>query len=548
MISRLGLLIVTVLAGPAALADTAGPVRVEDGLLKGTPTRVAGVTAYRGIPFAAAPVGQLRWAPPKPPVRWTGVRAADRYAAACPAARSDVDEAMAEDCLYLNIWTGAASSRERRPVMVWLHGGGFSAGSGSDPKTNGVGLAAKGVVLVTINYRLGALGFLATPGLSRESGRAASGNYGLLDQIAALKWVRRNIAAFGGDPQRVTLFGHSAGGGSVNFLSISPLTKGLFHQALAESQVRWPSDLELRYLSSSWREKGKAERDGTAFLTSVGARSLAEARATPWQALIAKTPVIEPDVDTGTSGRPPFFRPVVDGWVLPRTFSQAFSQRAQNRVTYVAGNNFDEGGVAPPAIWPRLRAQVGPRPPLTMGSPRQIATLTDFQAATRTKFGARAGRYQSLYPAQDDDTAARQSNQSIRDNSRTSTYLWARQWASQTGQPVYTYMWNHAPPGPDHDTRGAYHGSEIWYVFDSLPDVDLAWTADDRRIAGMMSSYWANYARTGDPNGPGLPRWPRFDPARREVMELGDRFGPAPIAEPARVAFWTDFFSTNQAW
>ena len=533
---------------PTLILAAALAVRTDAGLVSGTPTRVPGVTAYRGIPFAAAPVGPRRWRAPSPVRKWAGVRAADRYGAACPAPRNDAGEVMGEDCLFLNVWTGARRAGERRPVMVWLHGGGFAAGSGSDPKTNGVGLAAKGVVLVTVNYRLGALGFLATPALSGESGHAASGNYGLLDQVAALQWVQRNIASFGGDPRRVTLFGHSAGGGSVNFLSISPLAKGLFSQALAESQVRWASDLELRYLSSSWRAKASAESDGTGYLRALGVASTAQARSLPWRTLIDKAPPLDPEVETGSSGRPPFFRPVIDGWVLPRTFDQAFAARAQNPVTYMAGNNFDEGGAAPPAIWPRLRAQAGPRPPLTMGSPRQIATLADFQAAARAKFAGGAPEYLALYPAADDDSAARQSNASIRDNSRTSTYLWARQWAAQTGKPVYTYMWNHAPPGPDYETRGAYHGSEIWYVFDSLPDVDLAWTDDDRRIADMMSSYWANYARTGDPNGPGLPRWPRFDADDAQVMELGDRFGPAPVAAPERMAFWTRFFATNQPW
>ncbi|MGR4866592.1 carboxylesterase/lipase family protein [Caulobacter sp. LARHSG274] len=536
------------LIASSAQAEIKGPVRIETGLIEGVPANDPSVTVFKGVPYAAAPVGGLRWRPPARPIAWSGVRKADKFGDICPQSHNPGDEPMSEDCLVANIWTGATSASERRPVLVWVHGGGFGAESGSLPKLDGEALAKKGVILVTFNYRLGPLGFLATPDLSRESGRGASGNYGLMDDIALLQWVRRNIAAFGGDPEKVTLFGHSAGGGTVNFLSISPLAKGLYNQALAESQVRWPQDLELRYLSSSWREKSKAETDGAAYVAKLGAKSLADLRAMPWQSLIRQTPSTEDDVYTGGTGRPPFFRPVIDGYVLPHTFSQAFALKAQQPVIYIAGNNRDEGGAAPQGVWAKLRAPGAPRPEITRGAPRQVATLADFQAAARRKFGPMAEEFLKLYPATTDDEAARQNNEAIHDNSQISTYLWARQWTRDTGKPVFTYWWAHATPGPDHDTRGAYHGSEIFYVFNSLNKVDLPWTDEDRRIADLMSSYWANYAKTGDPNGAGLPIWPRFDPDKPVVMVLGDQFRPTPIAGGAKYAFWTRFFATNEAW
>ncbi len=524
------------------------PVRIETGLIQGVPAHDPSITVFKGVPYAAAPVGDLRWRPPAKPVAWPGVRKADAFGGVCPQLQNPAAEPMSEDCLFANIWTGAATSGERRPVLVWVHGGGFGAESGSAPKLDGEELAKKGVILVTFNYRLGPLGFLATPELSQESGHNASGNYGLMDDIALLQWVKRNIAAFGGDPDKVTLFGHSAGGGTVNFLSISPMAKGLYNQALAESQVRWPKDLELRYLSSSWREKSKAEKDGAAYVETLGAKSLVELRAMPWKSLLLETPNTEVEVYTGGTGRPPLFRPVIDGYVLPRTFSQAFAQKAQNPVTYIAGNNRDEGGAAPEGIWAKLRAPGAPKPEVTRGSPRQVATLADFQAAARRKFGPMADEFLKLYPATNDDDAARANNDAIHDNSQISTYLWARQWTRDTGKPMYTYWWAHATPGPDHDTRGAYHGSEIFYVFNSLDKVDLPWTDEDRKVADQMSSYWANYATTGDPNGAGLPSWPKFDAKTPRVMVLGDGVGPIPIASGPKYDFWTRFFATNDAW
>jgi len=541
------MVVLAVVSARSVTAAMSEPVRTEAGLLSGIPGRDPSIRVYRGIPFAAPPVGELRWRAPKSPVRWQGIRKADQFGSICPTPRHS-NEPMSEDCLFLNVWTGASSESERRPVLVWFHGGGFITGSGSDPLHDGEGLARKGVVLVTLNYRLGPLGFLATPELSEESGHHASGNYGLLDQIAALEWVQKNIAAFGGDPKRVTIFGHSAGAGSVGFLSMSPLAKGLFQRALAESQVRHPRDLELRYLSLSWRPLKGAEQAGVKYAEAHGAHFLRELRGMSWQQLIAGSDVPDVDVNTGSSARPPLFRPVIDGWVVPQNYFQSFHKGAHNPVAFAAGNNLDEGGAVPETAFTMLRSPGATRPDITLGSPNPNVTLKNYLSAANQKFGAMTEEFLKLYPASTDNEAARANNAAIRDNSRVSTYLWATEWTRVNKTPVYTYFWTHAPPGPDHDRRGAYHGSEINYVFNNLYATDKPWTDEDRKIADVMSSYWAHYATNGNPNGKDLPVWPAFDPKSPTVMELGDRFGPLPVADEARMDFWRRFFQAQEAW
>lgn len=450
---------------------------------------------------------------------------------------------MSEDCLYLNVWTGAKAVSERRPVFVWIYGGGFSGGSGSNPQFDGESLARKGVVVVTFNYRLGAFGFLATPELSEESGHNASGNYGLLDAIAVLEWVQKNIAAFGGDPGRVTIGGQSAGAGSVGFLAMSPLAKGLFQRAIAESHARHPGDLELRYLSVSWRSLQAAERSGVKYALSLGADSVKQLRALPWQKLIVDGDVSEDDVFTGSSARPPLFRPVVDGWVVPSSYSETYAHGTQNDVAYLAGNNLDETGAVPESAFAYLRAQSqAERRP---GAPQPNVTLTDYRQAAQQKFGAMAEEFLKLYPATNDEEAANASNAAARDNSRVSTFLWGTLWTGHAKQPVFTYFWTHRPPGPQHDRRGAYHGSEIAYVFNN-PDV--SWTDADRVIGERMSSYWANYIASGNPNAEGLPHWPAYDARSPTVMQLGEGWAPIPVASPEKLDFWKRFFQTQDAW
>ena len=537
------------LSSGSVLGAIADPVSIETGRLQGVPARDPTITVYKGVPYAAPPTGALRWKAPQPPLPWQGVRQADQFGASCPQEKSaQAGSQMSEDCLFLNLWTGAATSGERRPIFVWIYGGGFTGGSGSNPQFDGESLARKGVVVVTFNYRLGALGFLATPELSRESGHRASGNYGLLDDIAVLRWVRRNIQAFGGDPGRVTIGGQSAGAGSVGFLSLSPLAKGLFERSIAESHARYSRDLELRYLSVSWRPLPTAERAGEKYVQGLGAHSLPQLRALPWQKLVVESSASDPDVYTGSAAMAPLFRPTVDGWVIPASYGETYARGTQNDVEFLAGNNRDETGGIPETAFTALRARVSKAGFMRPGMPEPIVTLDAYHKAAERKFGPMAAEFFELYPASTDNEAAKSYSAASRDNSRVSTYLWGTEWVRHAHQPVFTYFWTHRPPGPDHDSRGAYHGSEIPYVFGNLYPPDHPWTDTDRKIADIMSSYWANYIATGNPNGPGLPRWPAYDPASPTVMELGEHFAPIPAASPQKLDFWKRFFATQDAW
>ncbi|MBB3956695.1 carboxylesterase family protein [Novosphingobium sediminicola] len=534
-------------ARPAPTADD-GTVHIDSGALKGTTGRDASVAVYKGVPFAAAPVGDLRWRAPALAPAWQGVRDASTFGPLCPQPGPEMARGMAqsEDCLSANIWTTAKpGTDERRPVYVWIYGGGFIGGTGANPEFDGEALAKKGIVVVTFNYRVGALGFLSTPALSRESAQGTSGNYGLLDQIALLRWVQRNITAFGGDPARVTIGGQSAGAGSVGFLTMSPLTKGLFRASIGESHTRHPGDTELRYLSVSYRTRDAAEKAGQAYAEAHGSTDPAALRAMPWQKIIEGSNTVDMEVETGSDGKPPLFRPVVDGYVIPKGYAATYAAGTQNHVTYISGNNKDETGAVPETAFERLRANP---PPPRAGMPQTNVTLAAYTASARRKFGAMADEFLRLYPAANDAEAAIQNDAAARDCSRVSTFLWGQLWSKGSPLPVYTYFWTHAQPGPSHDMRGAFHGSEIPYAFNSLDAVNLPWNEQDRKIGETMSSYWANIIAKGDPNGPGLPEWPRYDPTKPRVMELGENFGPIPVAAPDKIAFWQKFFNSQPQW
>jgi para-nitrobenzyl esterase len=515
---------------------SAGPIRIETGLISGAQGRQRGVMAYKGIPYAAPPVGDLRFRAPQPPIAWDGVRKADESGAECPqgaggggnnpnAPKPD----MSEDCLFANVWTSAAYADEKRPVYVWIYGGGFAGGAGSDPQYDGEALARKGIVVVTFNYRLGALGFLATPELSKESGHDASGNFGLQDDIALLQWVHRNIAAFGGDPNRVTVGGWSAGAGSVGFLTMSPLARGLFERAIEESHARYDRDTELRYLATSYRTLKNAEEAGVKYQEEKGAHSIKELRAMPWENLVVRGMMNDESVETGSDNKPPLFRPVLDGYVIPKDYEHTFASHSQNDVAVLAGNNRDETGAVPEDSFAN----------------RRNFNLERYDSAARRKFGPLTDEFLKLYPATDDMEANAANNEAVRDNSRISTYLWAKDWKPGTGKPVYTYFFTHRPTG---DRGGAHHGAEVLFAFDNLYLRDTAWSDEDKKVADTMSGYWANYIATGNPNGPGLPDWPAFDSKSATVMEIGDHFAPIPVATPEQLAFWKQFFETQPAW
>jgi para-nitrobenzyl esterase len=493
------------------------PIQVTGGRISGAPGRDASITAFKGIPFAAPPVGELRWRAPQPVIPWPGVKAADRFGASCMQtivtekkpwtyefmAHNDVSE----DCLYLNVWTAAKSAGEKRPVYFFIYGGGFNEGSTAVPAYDGEGLAKKGLVVVTINYRVGIFGFFAHPELTRESATHSSGNYGLLDQVAALQWVRDNIAKFGGDPARVTVAGQSAGASSVNALIASPLAKGLFARAIAESGTTVAAGA-----GAGGTKLAQAEQTGAAFATAKGVKSIAELRAMSWEKLT------EPVQGGGRGGRGGL---IVDGSFLPMSVAETLAQGKQNDVPTLTGWNKGESGA----------------------TPNPTITAAAFQAQAKQRYGERADEFLKLYPADNDERARISQNESSWDQQRTGTYLWARGRAKTAKTNAYTYFWDHTLPGPDAALYGAFHTSEVPYVLNTLYMSERPFTDADRKIADQVSSYWANFAATGDPNGKGLAAWPAVG-EKPETMEIGDKPGAIPAAgSPEKFAFWEKFLT-----
>ncbi len=498
------------------------PVKTRSGLVQGAPGKDPSVTVFKGLPYAAPPVGDLRWRAPKPPLAWQGVRQAGKFSASC--IQNIVEErkpwthefmshdAVSEDCLYLNIWTAAKSAGEKRPVFVYIHGGGFNEGSGSIAAYDGEGLARKGLVMVTINYRVGLFGFFSHPELTRESDHNASGNQGLLDMLAALEWIHDNIAAFGGDPSRVTVAGQSAGSMAVHALAASPLAKGLIDRGIAESGGS--------ALGGSSRKLADAEADGVRFAADKGARSLAELRAMTVEQLTARPPV--PAGSRGGRGAGFRFGPIVDGYLLPAPIDEIVAQGRHNDIPILTGANADEGGA----------------------SPHPTVTLAAFQSRARQRFGDFAEAFLKLYPAAGDQEAGQANNDSSRDQQRVSIYVWAQARAKTTKSKIYTYFWTHVLPGPDAGTYGAFHTSEVPYALNTLYNSDRPFTDLDHKIAALMSSYWANFARTGNPNGKGLPLWPAVGDKPDTTMQIGDVTQAVPIAgSPARLEFWQQYFA-----
>ena len=495
--------------GTAASAATK-PVRIDSGRISGLRDG-SGVSAYLGIPFAAPPVGPLRWRPPQPVGRWQGVRTADHFGASCmqdevgsrlPWSKAFMTQGpISEDCLFLNVWTNAKSPGEKQAVMVFLYGGGFSEGSSSVAVYNGSALARKGVVVATPNYRVGPLGFLVYPGLTKESEHHSSGNYGLLDQIAALRWVQRNIRTFGGDPARVTIIGQSDGAISVADLMRSPLARGLFARAIAESGPGvFPDNIV-----SGGQTFEQREQAGVKYAEAKGAHSLAELRALPAADFFKPTP--------GFRGLPG--GPVTDGWVLP---AEQPAHEVPLLVGMVAGDARFLGQFDQP------------------GEP----TVAGFKSGAEKAYGAMAATYLKLYPAAKDSDVAAVRQASLEDRARVSIDVWCEAQAKRSGT-VYTYYFDRAIPWPAHPEFGAFHSSELPYIFQTLSALDRPWQPVDFRLSRQMASYWTNFAKTGDPNGPGLPQWPQYQPASHTTMELGEHAGAMPEAGAAKVEFFLKF-------
>jgi len=507
--SLLSLLTIVVLV-PACLYAAADPIRVEQGKLAGAAGNNPDVRVYRGIPYALPPVGDLRWKPPQPPAPWQGVREAKEFGNACwqspyPAAASIYQAKLpplSEDCLTLNVWTAAKSEKDRLPVMVWIHGGGFTRGSGISPAYNGEGFARKGVVLVTINYRLGVFGFLAHPALSAESVHHSSGNYAVLDQIAALQWVKKNIAAFGGDANRVTVFGESAGSWAVNALMASPLAKGLFQRAIGESGGSF----------SPMKTLADAEKAGERLATTMGASQdvLKSLRSKPAEELLKASD--EPTV-----------RPMVDGWVLPQDVATIFARGKQNDVPLIVGFNSDEG---------------------TTLAPQGAQVTTTAFASGAQRFGNLTEQFLKVYPATSDVEAVSSFYSAYRDQ----VFGWEmRTWArmsTKTGkEPVYLYYFTHRPPGPQSQRLRAFHAAEIAYVFGTF-FWPFPWEDADRKLSETMSTYWVNFARTGNPNGEGLTKWPAYNPGTDQALEFGDQISVRSQVNKAGLDFFDGYYQS----
>ncbi len=497
-----------------ASAGLEEPIQVDGGLITGTPTPqwTYGVRLYRGIPYAAPPVGELRWRPPQPVIPWQGVKAADHFSPVCMQMPTDTEGnawreglvPVSEDCLYMNIWTSAKSASDRLPVMVFIYGGGNTRGAASENQYDGAYLAKKGVVFVSFNYRLNVFGFLAHPDLTAESEHHSSGNYALLDQIAALQWIQRNIAKFGGDPNTVMIFGHSAGASNVSSLLASPLAKGLFERALMQSGGNLGKGVPL----------SAAEKTGVKFAESLGAHSIEDLRKKPADEILAaarRSP-------TGL---------IVDGWVLPEDVYTIFSEGKQNDVPTIVGT---VGSDAP-----------GPAP-----SPAKAA---DVPAYAKRTFGDLADQYMKVFPANTDEQAT-ESAAAFRTNRAEANARMFAQLQVKTGKSkVYWYIFTHTSPSPEGlmwggrpaKDWGAYHGSEIVYVFDAFPLQDWAWRPVDLKLGDTVSTMWTNFVKTGNPNGSSLPQWPAYDPHSDVLMNLADN----PKAQRAPYESALDFFD---AW
>jgi para-nitrobenzyl esterase len=475
----------------AALAVCAGaaaePVEIDGGHVEGISED--GVEVFKGIPFAAAPVGPLRWRAPQSASSWIGTRKADTFSAVCPQQGSyppeSAPEPTSEDCLYLNIWAPAERPTKPLPVMVWIYGGALENGSASTPLYAGEGFAKRGVILVTFNYRLGVLGFLSLRALSQESTAGVSGNYGLLDQISALEWVQRNIRAFGGDAQNVTLFGQSSGSISVSALIASPMAKGLFQRAIGESGGLF----EPLELSSGFALAG-AEEDGEHFAKRQGASTLERLRA------LSATEVLKTPFDAHF---------VVDGRVLKQSPFDAYRKGEQNDVDVLLGSNSDEG---------QLFLQ------------KKSVTVGNFKETLAGDFSAPLVWLLNPKPGSTDAEARVSAAATEGDmRFRWDMWAWARLAAKNGTKRVYYYQFSRTPPflrGDRYFGLGATHGMEMPYVFDHLGQQQAPWTTKDRELAAAMIQYWTNFARSGDPNAQGLPVWPSFRESPDQAMMLGE--------------------------
>jgi para-nitrobenzyl esterase len=496
-------------------------VKTANGMLEGSSDKGSGVRSFKGIPFAEPPAGDLRWQPPQAVKSWQGVRKADKFGPRCMqrAIFGDMNfrsNGMSEDCLYLNVWTPAKSNKQKLPVLVYFYGGGLMAGDGSEPRYEGASMAGKGIVAVTVNYRLTVFGFFAHPELTKESPHHASGNYGLLDQHAALRWVQQNIAAFGGDPKRVTIAGESAGSYSVSAQMASPLSKDLIAGAIGESGSIVPA--------TSGVPLAEGEQNGVKFATLIGegkALSLSALRAIPAEQLLEAT--AKPNT--------PRFAAIVDGYFLPKSPAEIYAAGLQAHVPLLVGSNSEESGYS---------AILG----------REKPTVENYRKALERLYADKAGEVFKLYPAVN-ETEVMDAAQDLASDRFIgySTWKWLDLATKTGGKPTYYYLYarprppmraemGNAVPGlaggvmtgaqaaanPRPQSRGAVHSAEIEYAMGNLDSNKVyAWTPDDYKVSKLMQEYFANFIKTGNPNGKGLPNWQLFRSGQRLIIDVNTR-------------------------
>lgn len=480
------LLLAAPLAGFAA--DLTQPVRIESGLIQGFPSATKDVVSFKGIPYAAPPVGRLRWREPQPPLSWEGVRKADAFGSICPQNRfgtSSPAPDSSEDCLFLNIWAPAGATGEKLPILFFVHGGMYQFGSGN---MCGEGMARQGIIFVSVNCRLGNFNSMGHPELTKESPLKSSGNYGSLDLIAALKWIQRNIAAFGGDPAKVTISGQSTGAGNVHYLTTSPLAKGLFRGLIA---ISFPYDFLMK--PDAIGTMGQAEQGGLSLAKSKGLKTLDDLRRIPVTDLLKG------------GGGPNYGSPV-----YPANYPKTLETGLVSDVPTLTGMTWDD-----------------------FGPPAKYDLYTDMswfnKQVARKCPPERLDEVLAQYPAKT-DAEAREMWKTVGNEIRMADiFHWAKRRAATAKTPVYTYMFTQAQPMKPKE--GASHGSDLYYMFNDVSDPEKHWRAEDRKVAAQVSSYWVNFVRTANPNGPNLPQWKAFDAGDPSTMFLGSESSFRPIAK-----------------
>jgi para-nitrobenzyl esterase len=480
----------SLLAGCTQKATDAGIVKTSAGYVSGL--QQDGLRVYHGIPFAAPPTGDLRWRPPAPVKPWDGVKETKAYSATCPQPGSPAPLNMSEDCLYLNVWTPAQSADEKLPVMVFFFGGGFKDVAFNMPTYNGTTLAQKGVIVVTPNYRLGALGFLAHPQLDAESPHNASGNYGLMDQQAALKWVQQNIGAFGGDPNRVTIFGQSAGAESVLVHLASPTSKGLYQQAIVEIGPFWAEGAII----DATHPKAYAEQAGVEYAANLGYSgpdAIARMRLLSPQALINATPSPAPGFWTTHTV---LFEPTVDGWILPDSMDNLYLQHKENPVPLMIGNNANDG---------------------TTLSANANMTVPEYVSFIKSRFGKDTGAVLAKYPANSTAEVQLRLAQIMTDYDFSDSVKYAAGSMGDISPDTYVYRYSYILPG---QTNGAFHGSETLLLFGVPVPADPA-------VVFNVVDLWTRFAKTGNPNGGMNVTWPNYTRQQGRYLDINSTSGIA---------------------